>query len=291
MALSRRNVVVTCVVGLLAWGLFPSLRFVPYAFLGGLLTATAALAYVIVSVSRGAYHNDDKPLPRATSLAFTFPQISWKTEKASFRKRHVYNRASGYKPISRSIDTILDFVQRDFVKSWYGKVSSGSGFINEVDGTVRVVFARIEQRVTSQDLVDIGITRVLPIINRHAKDFFEAERAICGKNLALDVTQKDDIDTAIARKFRDGKLHPAASLAASMSIAVQQHYLRRLIGRLLPDVLPETMTTSASVLAIIREVVACAIALPVMQLLSDPDVINQIIEAYVSSALFSTYLL
>ncbi len=290
MALRRRNVVITCVVGLLAWGLFPSLRFVPYAFLGGLLTATAALAYVIVSVSRGAYHNDHEALPRATSLAFTCLDF-WKTEKASFRKRRVYNRASGYKPISRSIDTILDFVLRDFVKSWYCKVSSGSKFINEVDGTVRAVFARIEQRVISQDLVDIGIIRVLPIINRHAKDFLEAERAVCGKNLALDVTQKDNVDTAIAGKFRDGKLHPAASLAASISMAVQQHYLRRLIGRLLPDVLPETMTTSASVLGIIREIVACGIALPVMQLLSDPDVINQIIEAYVSPALFSAYLL
>ena len=63
---------------------------------------------------------------------------------------------------------------------------------------------------------------------------------------------------------------------------VQQEYLRKLVVRLMPEILPESMMKSKAVSVIIKEIVACAVLASVMQMLSDPDTWNQLMEAYVS---------
>jgi sorting nexin-25 len=89
------------------------------------------------------------------------------------------------------------------------------------------------------------------------------------------------LDLAIAGKYKDGKLHPAASLAYADTKLVQQEYLRNLTKDLLPRLLPENVIASRAVGVIIKELVSCAVLSPVMQLLSDPDTWNQVMEAYV----------
>ncbi|KAI1041175.1 hypothetical protein LB505_002552 [Fusarium chuoi] len=59
---------------------------------------------------------------------------------------------------------------------------------------------------------------------------------------------------------------------------VQQDYLRSLVAKIVPKVLPENMLSSRAVSIIIREIVACAVLFPVIQLLSEPDTWNQLME-------------
>jgi sorting nexin-25 len=89
------------------------------------------------------------------------------------------------------------------------------------------------------------------------------------------------LDLAIAAKYKEGKLHPAASLAYSDTKLVQQEYLRNTVQDLLPKVLPENVITSRAVGVLIKELVACAVLSPVMEMMSDPDTWNQLMEAYV----------
>jgi hypothetical protein len=48
--------------------------------------------------------------------------------------------------------------------------------------------------------------------------------------------------------------------------------------RVIPLVMPEKEAKSRAVLVLVREIVACAVLHPVMKLLADPDVWNQLIE-------------
>ena len=170
---------------------------------------------------------------------------------------------------------------RDFVNSWYSNISKNPAFTNEVDKTIRVALVNIRNRLLEIDIVEVVTTRFIPIITAHFKDFYEAERAIRGKHLNRSVTESEELDLAIAAKYKDGKLHPAASLAYSDTKLVQQEYLRNVVQDLLPKVLPENVTTSRAVAVLIKELVACAVLSPVMQLMSDPDTWNQLMEAYV----------
>jgi sorting nexin-25 len=99
------------------------------------------------------------------------------------------------------------------------------------------------------------------------------------------ITEGEELDLAIAAKYKDGKLHPAASLAFSDSRSVEQEHMRKLLVRILPDVVPEDLISSRAVSVLIKEIVACAVLSPVLQLLKDPDTWNQLIEAYGRTAL------
>ncbi|EHK96857.1 putative Structural protein MDM1 [Glarea lozoyensis 74030] len=114
---------------------------------------------------------------------------------------------------------------------------------------------------------------------------FIAWGAIRGKNLNRHVTESDELDLAIAAKYKDGKLHAAASLAFSDLKLVQQDYLRKMTRELLPRLLPDRVLASRAVGVLIQELVSCAVLSPAIGMLAEPDTWNQIMEAYGRSML------
>lgn len=216
------------------------------------------------------------------TAAFVAPE-AWKKETAWLCRQAEYKREPLYPSsfiICDSIDGLLDWVLRDFVTSWYKNINTSPKFVNEIDRTLRGALAQLRDRILGVDLVELAVSRIVPLITAHLKEFYEAERAIRGKHLNRNVTESEELDLAIAGKYRDGKLHPAASLAYSDLKLRQQEHLRKLIIRLLPEVLPEHVLRSRAVSVLIKEIVSCAVLAPAMQLLSDPDTWNQIMEAY-----------
>lgn len=182
--------------------------------------------------------------------------------------------------LSDSLDNLLDWTLRDYVSSWYTKITPNLSFVNEIERAIRTALINIRDRIFDVDIVEVVVSRVVPLVTAHLKDFYEAERAIRGKNLNRNVTESVELDLAIAGKYRDGKLHPASSLAYADLKLVQQEYLRRILVRLLPEILPESMIKSRVVFVLIKEIVSCAVLAPLMQLMSDPDTWNQLMEAY-----------
>jgi sorting nexin-25 len=184
--------------------------------------------------------------------------------------------------VSDSIDVLVGLVLRDFVKSWYGGISKSPTFVNEVDRAVRAALGEIRDRLLAVDMVETVVSCMIPLVTEHLRASYEAERAVRGRKLSRNVTDSEELDVAIAAKYKDGRLHPAASLAYSNTTPIQQQHLRSIVARLLPRVMPPTMTTSAAVNVLIKEIVACAVLSPVMQMLADPDTWNQLMEGYVS---------
>ncbi|KAL0260803.1 tRNA (guanine-N(7)-)-methyltransferase (tRNA(m7G46)-methyltransferase) [Diplodia seriata] len=286
MELTRRDVILACIAAFIAWGYAthwaPSLRYVPQAFLAGVAITVAAAVYLIASTSRSpeqAYH---RPLRPPQHVAFVYPQ-AWKAETAALRARSLYRREPLYPPsfvISDHLDSLLDLILRDFVQSWYGSISPRPTFTNEVDRAVRAALGNIRDRLLEADLVEIAISRAVPMITTHMRDFYEAERIVRGRKLSRDVTESDELDNAIAAKYRDGKLHPAASLSYTNPKSMQQQHLRSIVAKLMPQALPRSMRTSQAVNTLIKEIVACAVLFPVVSMLTDPDTWNQIMEGF-----------
>ena len=287
MALKSRDVVIAAFLGFVAWGFVtrwvPVLRYIGYAFVAGLSIALLAIgAVVLLSLRKKQDGSQVSSRPSAT-VAFVAPQ-AWKEETEWLSRRALYKKTPLYPPsfvISESLDGLLNWMLRDFVTVWYKNITTSPDFVNEVDRAIRTALINIRDRIFGIDIVEIAVSRIVPILTRHLKDFYDAERAIRGKHLNRNVTESEDLDLAIAGKYRDGKLHPAASLAYSDTKLVQQDYLRRIVLRLLPEVLPESMIRSRAVSVLIKEIVSCAVLAPLMQMLSNPDTWNQFMEAYV----------
>ncbi|KAF2869667.1 PXA domain-containing protein [Massariosphaeria phaeospora] len=287
MALKRRDVILAAVAAFIAWGYLthwqPSLRFLPYAFVAGAVAIVTLQAWLALTTAwpEGLRDGGDNYYgPR--HAAFLAPE-KWKAEKEALTKRSMYMMEPLYPmsfAVSDSMDVLVGLILKDFVKSWYGNISKSPVFVNEVDRAVRAALGEIRDRLLRVDMVETVVSRMVPLITDHLKAAYEAERGVRGRKLSRDVTESDELDLAIAAKYKDGRLHPAASLAYSNTKPVQQQHLRNIVARLLPKVMPANMSTSPAVNVLIKELVACAVLSPVMQILSDPDTWNQLMEGY-----------
>ncbi|CAI4219430.1 unnamed protein product [Parascedosporium putredinis] len=120
-------------------------------------------------------------------------------------------------------------VIRDFVASWYSRISTDPSFVNEVDNVIRELLLNLENRLRTIDLGDLIAARLIPIFTAHFRDFNAAEISVRGRKLNRLVTESEELDLAIASKYRDGKLHSAVSLTFSDPKLIQQDYLRSLV--------------------------------------------------------------
>ncbi|KAF2764634.1 putative intermediate filament protein [Teratosphaeria nubilosa] len=281
MPLDRRHVIAAAVVGFVSWALLtdwiPSLRWIPHAFIAGAFASVVGLLYVAGTTSRGLTGtiHDRRHGPTAPIW-----NTDWEEETATLKARAEYRRPTIFpeaRGFSRAVDGLLDLIIRDYVTSWYGAISPRPLFQHEIDRSIRSALLTIAARFTELDVVDIAIAKLLPLVTAHLREFYDAERAVRGKDLADNVTDSDELDTAIAGKYRAGKLHAVASLANTDMTAPKQNHLRRIIQKVLPIVLPTNMQTSPAVTALVREIVACAVLGNIMGMLCDPDMWNQMI--------------
>ncbi|KAI1159870.1 PXA domain-containing protein [Nemania serpens] len=290
-ALNGRDVAIASVVCFFAWGYavawFPSIRWAGHAFVAGAVVSLAGILLLILLTSRGSAYSHRNRSSRPNGVTFAAPEV-WRKEITSLRARQTYIRAPLYAEspaLSRALDDLLELIVRDFVTSWYSNISQNPVFSNAVDKAIRRVLVAIQARLFDTDLVEVITVRLVPILTAHFRDAYDAERAVRGRKLNRDVTESEELDLAIAAKYRDGKIHPAASLAYSDTKLVQQDYLRRTVAGILPKVLPKRLLESRAVFSIVREIVSCAVLFPVIQLLSAPDTWNQLMENYGRSML------
>ena len=284
MQLDRKYVIVSALVAFIAWAYLtdwaPSLRWIPYAFVAGAVAGFAGLALIVLTTSKGVRYRDDgyKGFSRA-ALAFTSAKV-WEEEKAALRSRAEYRRPLIFPEavkFSKGVDELLDLVLRDRVTSWYGNISKRPLFQHEIDRCIRSVLLAVAARMTNFDLVEIGVAKLLPMVTSHLRDYYEAERSVRGKDLSHNVTESDELNMAIAGKYKNGKVHSVAALSNSDTANAQQAHLRALIAKLLPILLPDNMKTSPAVQVMIREIVTCAVVTPIVALSLDPDTWNQLI--------------
>ncbi|KAK6854355.1 intermediate filament protein mdm1 protein [Apiospora arundinis] len=216
MALRGRDVALAGTVCFFAWGYvtnwFPTLRWAGYAFVAGCVTTLLSSLLLILLTSRGSVYSTRHRSSRPNSVNFVGP-VSWRRETSSLRVRQIYEPVPLYpdsRRISHALDDLLSLIIRDFVQSWYSHISKNPVFANEVDKTARLAIADLRDRLFDTDLVEVVISRVVPILTAHFRDFNDAERAVRGRKLNRDVTESEELDLAIAAKYNEGKLHPAA---------------------------------------------------------------------------------
>ena len=289
MVLQRRELVIAGIGSFIAWGLvvrwLPILRYLGYALVLGAVLAASGFLGLVVLTSR----NRDEIVrsPNRAPIAFLKTDL-WRKEGLNARKLARYRPKPLYPQsfvVSEAIDDLLTLVNRQFVTSWYHNITPNPTFANDVDRLTRVALGNLRDRLLAEDFISLIVSRIFPILTTHVREFDIAERSVRGKNLNRNVTESEELDLAIAKKFREGRVHPAVGLSASDPKAVQQEYLRKVAVGLLPQLFPKSVLNSRIVSVLIREIIACAILLPIVNAIADPDTWNQLMEAFGRTAL------
>ncbi|KAI9367708.1 PXA domain-containing protein [Aspergillus egyptiacus] len=290
MDLKPRDYVLAGFGCFIAWGFavhwLPLLRYLGYALALGAFLSSAVIFGLVLLITRES--NASKPIrPKTLPVAFVARQ-HWKKEVQGLQKCAEYHAESLYPQsfiVSEGIDELLSLIIRDFISSWHCSISPNRAFANEVDKVIRTAIGNLCDRLQTEDIVSLVVSRIFPILTTHLKEFDIAERSVRGRNLTRNVTESEELDLAIASKYREGHLHPAAVLSLSDHKVVEQDYLRKITVGLMPQLFPVTVLNSRIVSVLIREIVSCAVLFPFVSALSDPDTWNQLMEAYGRTAL------
>jgi sorting nexin-25 len=234
-----------------------------------------------------SHQNQPSNFPRRTFKPFTFSSpekwpsaIRYLRAQSAFPKDFRDQLVPGAKDISDQVSGLLRLIMRDFVLEWFDEISEDAAFPISVEKSVRIALVNLRERIylNIPDPTDTMVRKFLPMFTTHLADFTTAERAVRGSRI---LTESEEVDKIVATKYGASKragLHPATALSFSDPTLPQQECLRALMDRVVPLVMPEKESKSRAVLVLVREIIACAVLYPVMNLLADPDVWNQLIE-------------
>ena len=260
----------------LQWIAFGLLCGASLAFSGVILAAVASSREV-----RSQEPNDVQGIRLTTPSAWNV-ETTWYAATSAYKAPPILPSSF---IVSESLDELLSLVVRDFVTSWYRGISQSRRFAGHVDSLLRNAMVTTLENLQEQDVVELLVSRISPILTRHLQFFGEAERSVRGKKLNKSVTESEELDLAIAKRYNNGKLHPAASLASPDPELVRQEYLRGLVHRLMPHVIPAELLQCKPTSTLVRELLTRVLLGPILSLFSDPDTWNQILESYGRSVL------
>ena len=226
--------------------------------------------------------------PTARPLAFSTP-AAWQVVLT--RSQWAFKSPQSLPPIlpdspmiSAEVNDLLIMIVRDFVLTWYKDISTSPSFPTTVSATLHSSIDRLLKIAQSLDLATVIVKRILPKITSHVDQFRESEVALRGAKLERRLTESEELDMLLASRYagKGGKLHPAVeNLSSSFTKQAEEAHLRRLLDRALPSILPENDGRSQSVMIVVREIAACSVLYPLMDMFSDPDFWNQIIDQLV----------
>ncbi|KAL4069858.1 PXA domain-containing protein [Scleroderma yunnanense] len=196
--------------------------------------------------------------------------------------------------LSSSLNEVMIFIVRDFILFWYKDVSSSPSFPTAVSATLHTSVEQLLQRIYVVDLPSLVVKRILPKVTAHIEKFRQSEVALRGAGLQRHLTQSEELDMLLASKYasRDTRLHPAVdNLSSTFTKQNEEMHLRRIVDRILPQILPEKEAQSKVLRIVLREIVACTVLYPLMDMLADPDFWNRTIEQVAGAAIHQQKLI
>ncbi|KAJ7751186.1 PhoX domain-containing protein [Mycena maculata] len=197
--------------------------------------------------------------------------------------------------LSGAINDILIMIVRDFVLTWYKDQSASPSFPMAVSSVLHKSLENILDRAAGIDASELVVKRILPKVTAHIEQFRQSEVALRGAGLERRLTQSEELDLLLASRYTSkggGKLHPSVdNLSTTFTRQTEETHLRHLIEKALPFILPETEGKSKVLKLVVREIVACAVLYPVMEMVSDPDFWNKAIDQVAGAAIHEQKLI
>lgn len=242
------------------------------------------VSYYIHAAQPRAPTRPPKKLRFATPASFDSlsRKQAWEREAAPNRQSLHSSFSSG---VDSSIDKLLSQIIQHFVLSWWSPLTSplaSPAFPNAVEELIRSTLPNVFQRAEHVDWPSLLVAQILPLFTTHITRFKEAG----GLAAAL---QAEDTDLLLSQRFASlsegERLHPAVDVASANTRPSEERFLRETIERILPLVLPPTEAKSQAVLAIVRELLASTILLPIIDMLCEPDLWNMLIDTKVRRCL------
>jgi sorting nexin-25 len=238
--------------------------------------------------------NAFRPLTFATPAAWSVVQIksAWETSPPLPRSTSSDSSPTQPRPakppihpatpyfLLQPIDTLFARIIDEFVVSWFVKISPSPAFPNEIENTIRHSLSAILTRVENTDLPSLVVGKIIPQITSHLLSFSNAEHSlrVAGKHSST----TEGMDLFLSQAYGPNTLHPAVAGNTLDTKPAQEEHMRGLVEGILRLILPAKESRSRAVLIVAREIVTSAVLMPVLEMMSDPDFWNKMLDEKVS---------
>ncbi|CAG7829085.1 unnamed protein product [Allacma fusca] len=176
-------------------------------------------------------------------------------------------RLTGSAIIDETIHEMVDYIMRDYVHSWYDYVSEDDEFIHELRKTMQETLVILSSRVKEIDWIPFLTTQLVDDAASHLRLY----------RSALTKT-KENPQLDLISVFFDFEAAMEKNLCRDMVCTDDTHlqdYLQGLSEALLYLLLPQDTYNCTPIGALAQDLLVSYVLQPLLQLFSDPDVVNQ----------------
>jgi len=202
---------------------------------------------------------------RASLLSCQLPDTSGRCDSMTV--------LAGSSQIDSPLNEIIAYVFRDYVFSWHFKLTHSHTFPAEAEDSLHRLVASLAGKIQEVDWIPFLTTSLVDDVASHVKLFKKAR-------LALKAKSKDDSGKLVELEslFFDAEVAMEGNVCRDLVSTIQQeehNYLQNVSEILLFLLMPEIDFSASPLRVLLREIVANSILKPTLDLLSDPDFINQ----------------
>ncbi|CAH1788286.1 unnamed protein product [Owenia fusiformis] len=185
-------------------------------------------------------------------------------------------RMTGASAIDEVLQEILDFTYRDYIHIWYKKISDDGKFRYDMRLTLQKVVIAFSERCKEVDWVPYCTTNLVDDFASHLRLFRRAQEKVRKE------AKKDEskVPPDLTSVFFDLEVEMENNLCRDTICTdpfKEREYLQELSDVLLYLLLPPEDFHNKPFKHIVRECLVNGVFLPVINLMSDPDYINQLI--------------
>lgn len=165
--------------------------------------------------------------------------------------------------LDKEIGLTIQKIVKDFVSSWYRRLSHESAFEDEVRGVMWDVSMELKRRLTSTDRDDLT-RKLLILAGCHLQCYKWAKARVQG------ITDQSERESLLWEAYQE--LSPAHQAMASPPDEVA--HTRWLVDLLLTELVPRPHLETRTGKHLVVELIACNVILPLVGRMSEPDWIN-----------------
>ncbi|XP_056398531.1 sorting nexin-19 [Hyla sarda] len=165
--------------------------------------------------------------------------------------------------LDKEIGLTIQKIVRDFVSSWYRRLSHETAFEDEVRGVMWDLSMELKRRVNSTDREDLT-RKLLILAGCHLQCYKWAKARV------QSISDQSERESLLWEAYQE--LSPAHQAMASPADEVA--HTRWLVDLLLTELLPQPHLETRTGRHLVVELIACNVILPLVGRMSDPDWIN-----------------
>ncbi|XP_076157290.1 sorting nexin-13 isoform X4 [Alosa pseudoharengus] len=196
--------------------------------------------------------------------------------KMEIKPIKIDRRLTGSSYIDEPLQQVIQFALRDYIQYWYYTLSEDESFLLEIRQTVQNALVQFSTRSKEVDWQPYFTTRLVDDFATHLRVFRKAQERLSDRD---DPKQRESSEELL-ESFFEAEVEMERKICRDVvctSPKDEEGFLRDLCEVLLYLLLPPGDFHNKNMRYFLREVLARGVLLPLINQLSDPDYLNQLV--------------